>query len=275
MKIAMHEITTKDGSFEEHLAAYEKSGWRHFEINLGKAEGFVKEYGAAAAAKRVREHGLTCVAATGLGLQTFKGPDAKKQDIDTAKRHAEVMQALGCRPLVIGSNAPSTLDRTNFEAAFEELAAHIGAVADCVAPFGAALAVEVNWVAPCRSYRSAAKVVAKAGRPNVGLIWDPAHFTRTPSRLEDLDAAKGRFIHAHLNDIRDVPFELMDVNADRVLPGEGVLPLRAWTKRVEACGYHGWHSLELFNAELWKENLATICRRSMEACKRVWPEAEF
>ena len=40
-------------------------------------------------------------------------------------------------------------------------------------------------------------------------------------------------------------------------------------------GYHGWHAVELFDAELWKEPLETICEKTMAGCRRVWPDAQF
>ena len=275
MKIAFHEITTRDGSFEEHLPAYAKTGWRHFEINLWKAEGYIREHGAAKTAALVRDHGLTCVAATGLGLSAFKSAAARSKDIETVKCYGEVLQALGCRPLVIGSDAPEKLERATFEKSLDELTGHVRAVARAAERFGVALAVEVNWVALCRSYRTAAELVRRVEAPNVGLVWDPAHFFSTPSRVDDLDLARGRIVHAHLDDIRPCFTEVIDVNADRVLPGEGVLPLRAWADKVAACGYQGWHSVELFNPALWAKDLETICRETMQACKKVWPEAEF
>lgn len=275
MKIAIHEITTRDGTFPEHLAAYAKTGWRHFEINLWHAGGYIEKEGMKAAARLVAENGLTCVAATGLGLRPFGDAAERNQDIEKAKHYAEIMQALGCHPLVIGADAPSDVQAANYDAHLTTLANHIRSVADVVAPFGVQLAVEVNWTALCRSYRTAAKLIERVVHPNVGLIWDPAHFVSTPSRLDDLELARGKIVHAHLNDIRDCYFETMNVNADRVIPGQGILPLRQWCDKVRACGYDGYHAVELFNEALWAKPLETICREVMDGCRRVWPEAVF
>src|SRR4028118_951237 len=106
MKIAIHEITTRSRSFPEHLAAYEKTGWKHFEINLWHAGSFIEENGVDTTAQLVADHGLTCVGATGLGLSAFGDDAARAANIDQVKRYGEAMQALGCRPLVIGSDAP-------------------------------------------------------------------------------------------------------------------------------------------------------------------------
>jgi sugar phosphate isomerase/epimerase len=275
MKIAIHEITTRDGTFAEHLVAYSKTGWRHFEINLWHAGPFLDKVGIKAAARLVADHGLICVAATGLGLRVFAGAGARAENIEQIKRYGEMMQALGCRPLVIGADAPAELTPSNYDQRFQMLAEHVRELAMAATPYGVQLAVEVNWTAMCRSYRTAAKLIERVAQPNVGLVWDPAHFVSTPSRLDDLDLAAGKFVHAHLNDIRDCYFEVIQINADRVIPGQGILPLRQWTEKVRACGYDGFHAVELFNEALWAKPLETICRNVIEGCRAVWPDATF
>jgi sugar phosphate isomerase/epimerase len=130
-------------------------------------------------------------------------------------------------------------------------------------------------MAMCRSFRTAAKLLDRVAHPNVGLVWDPAHFISTPSRLDDLDLLKGRIIHSHLNDIRECFFEVININGDRVIPGQGIAPLRQWTDKITACGYNGWHCVELFNDALWAKPLEAICREVMAGCRAVWPKATF
>lgn len=275
MKIAIHEITTRDGSFPDHLAAYEKTGWRHFEINLWKAWEFIEAHGIQAARRLVGDHGLACVGATGLGLSTFKDEASREKDVSQVKRYAEVMQALGCRPLVIGSDSPESRTRANYSEHLDSLASHIRRVAEAAEPFGVQIAVEVNWCSLCRSVRTAAEVIRRADRANVGLVWDPAHFFSTPSRLSDLNGVQGKILHAHLDDIGSCIIEVMDINGDRVIPGQGILPLKEWTDKVVACGYTGYHCVELFNKPLWEKDLQTICQEVMAGCRKIWPHAEF
>ena len=226
MKVAMHEMTTKNGTFEEHLAAYANTGWKHFEINFWKAWEFIEANGTKATVKLVNDHGLTCVAATGLGLSTFGDAAARQDNLERMRQFGEVMQALGCRPLVTGSDAPRDLGRDNYSQHLDTLAEHMNAVADVADTFGVQLAIEVNWCSLCKCIRTAAELVRRVGRDDVGIVWDPAHFFSTPSRISDLDLCKGKIFHSHLNDIRETFIEVMDVNGDRVLPGEGVLPMR-------------------------------------------------
>jgi len=276
MKIAMHEITTRDGTFPEHLEAYARTGWKHFEINMWHAAGYVKENGADAAAKLISDLGLECVGCTGVGMSAFGDAEAQQGVIDAVKDYGERMQALGCSGLVVGCDGPGDGDAEKFSENLDRMAEHVTAVAEAAAPFGVNISLEVNWCAMLRSFRTAAELVRRVDRPNVGVVWDPAHFVSTPSRVDDLDALNGKIMHAHLNDIRsDAFWEVLAINEDRVIPGDGTLPLRDWTDKVTANGYDGYHCVELFNAALWDEDLDTICTKVMDGCKRVWPEATF
>ena len=292
MKLAFHQITSgSKRDLRETFRAYADAGWRHFEVNLWETESFVNERGAKALADLVREHGLTCVGATGLSIAAFQGEDALQSCERQMEKNAQVMNALGeeCRAIVIGGDTPKEfrprakraseeeLARRDAEyrAALEQFAGAVNRVADVADRYGVELALEVNWCGLARSVRTMAELVRLVDKRNVGATWDPAHFFSTPSRLSDLDLLKGKFKHAHMNDFRDCVIEVMDINGDRVIPGEGGLPLREWTEKVRALGYDRWHCVELFSEDLWALPVSQIVRRVKEGCEGVWPDAEF
>ncbi len=161
------------------------------------------------------------------------------------------------------------------ERSCSNLAEQIGRLADLARARGITLALEMNWCQLCRSVRTAAEVLDRVGRDNVGFFFAPAHFEISPSRLNDLDLVRGRIAYGHLDDMRPCPPELTNVNNDRVIPGQGALPLREWYEKIEACGYHGWHFVELFCHDLWQEPVEDVARKVKEGCQKVWPDAVF
>jgi 2-keto-myo-inositol isomerase len=97
--------------------------------------------------------------------------------------------------------------------------------------------------------------------------------------VEDLDRLQGeaeRLFFVHVDDVPDTkPRELWQ-DPDRVLPGDGVFPLKAIFDRLDSLGYGGYVSLELFNeafAARWQENPTAAARAAYERTRAVVPEA--
>ena len=289
MKLAFHQITSGAGrDLADTFKAYSDAGWRHFEVNFSEVGPFIEKNGIDAVLSLMKDNGLECAGATGLSISAFKGDAALAADIEQIKVYGEWMQAMGAGAIVCGGETPEEIKRnegsseaalsardTSYREALKQFADAAGTIADAAAPFGVRLAMEVNWVGLCRSIRTMAELVKLADRGNIGAVWDPAHFASTPSRIADLDLLDGKIFHAHLNDIRDCPFEVMDINGDRVIPGDGILPMREWSDKVTSLGYDGYHCLELFSDDIWAMSVQKIAKVTMAGCLRVWPDARF
>jgi sugar phosphate isomerase/epimerase len=288
MKIALHQLTTLNAPMEEDLKAYAESGFSAFELHLGKAKKYLETHSLQQLRALVRSAGVQPVGATGHVVTAFAAEEARRQNGEEFIQALEIMEALGCPLIVFGGDGPAEMpaapdqsekglaarDRAYTEA-LERFAAEVGRLADLAAPRGLSMALEMNWCRLCRSVQTAARTLDLAARPNVGFLFDAAHFAVSPSRLSDLDLVKGRIIYGHLDDMRPCAPELTNVNNDRVIPGEGALPLREWYEKIEACGYQGWHAVELFCHDLWQEPALQIARKVKAGCQRVWPSAQF
>ena len=53
-------------------------------------------------------------------------------------------------------------------------------------------------------------------------------------------------------------------DADRVMPGDGVGPLKEIERLALAQGYEGYVSLELFSEALWQQDPTDVARLGME-----------
>jgi sugar phosphate isomerase/epimerase len=273
---------------EEDLKAYAEAGFSAFELHLGKAKKYLETHSLQQLRALVRSAGVQPVGATGHVVTAFAAEEARRQNGEEFIQALEIMEALGCPLIVFGGDGPAEMpaapdqsekglaarDRAYTEA-LERFAAEVGRLADLAAPRGLSMALEMNWCRLCRSVQTAARTLDLAARPNVGFLFDAAHFAVSPSRLSDLDLVKGRIIYGHLDDMRPCAPELTNVNNDRVIPGEGALPLREWYEKIEACGYQGWHAVELFCHDLWQEPALQIARKVKAGCQRVWPSAQF
>jgi len=97
----------------------------------------------------------------------------------------------------------------------------------------------------------------------IDLVLDSCHWHASGS--QPLDAYPvDRVALVHLNDAPDKPPREIE-DEDRVLPGEGVIDLKALTAQLKTRGYAGPWSLETFNHAYWTDDPQAIARRGYAA----------
>jgi sugar phosphate isomerase/epimerase len=68
----------------------------------------------------------------------------------------------------------------------------------------------------------------------------------------------------HINDYPESPPRAEIDDADRVYPGDGVAPLGELFRSLQAFGFKGYLSVELFNPDYWKQPAPTVARQALE-----------
>ncbi|MGQ0570912.1 MAG: sugar phosphate isomerase/epimerase family protein [Armatimonadota bacterium] len=146
------------------------------------------------------------------------------------------------------------------------------AMASVAAGFDVRLGFEFLGFPTCSvsTVRAARGILDDLGDPRIGLVIDAFHFYAGGSQLEDLDGLDGsRVFIVHLDDAEaGAPAGLTD--AHRLLPGEGVIPLKGLIARLDRAGYSGAYSLELFRPEYWTWDPEELARRGIESMRRVF-----
>ena len=67
----------------------------------------------------------------------------------------------------------------------------------------------------------------------------------------------------HINDYPANPTRETITDADRVYPGDGVAPLGRIFRDLDAIGFRGYLSIELFNRAYWKLDAATVLETAL------------
>ena len=111
----------------------------------------------------------------------------------------------------------------------------------------------------------AAEVIAAV--PGTDLVLDSCHWHASGSAALD-DFPVERVAMVHLNDAPPKPPREIE-DADRLLPGLGVIRLRALIGDLESRGYDGPWSLETFNPEYWSEDPAGVAQRGRALTETV------
>ncbi|HLH87657.1 MAG TPA: TIM barrel protein [Xanthobacteraceae bacterium] len=231
------------GGLSEKLRAIAAAGFRGveiFESDLLSWSGTPRD-----AAREMADLGLTAI--TFQPFRDFEGmPDAQRQrTFDRAERKFDLMQELGCDLLMACSNvAPDSLGGVDRAAAdFRELG-------ERAKKRGLRVGFEaLAWGRHINDYRDAWEVVRRAGHPAVGLVLDTFHIYARKTDLNAVPSIPGDRIF--LVQLADAPWLDMDVISwsrhFRCFPGQGDLPLVDFMAAVQATGYGGHLSLEIFN----------------------------
>jgi 4-hydroxyphenylpyruvate dioxygenase len=262
-QLAINSVSTVREPLDACLDAYAEAGFRNVEFALSHVRTYLEAgHTVADVRRRLESNSLRCIGGYETGVECFSPLEQRAQNHQRILENARFLAELGGRNLVVGTDGPADLKAVPDP--IGEMAAVFAEVADAIADTGVSLCIEFNWSPLVKSLRTAAEIARRSGRPNVGTIFDPAHYHCTPTKFDQLSAENVATIkHVHVDDMRDKPAELSHCNDDRVLPGQGILDLLALFGRIESFGYDGYFAIEMFSEELW-------AMPAREAAKRMY-----
>lgn len=216
----------------------------------------VAAYGLEAAAKLVRDAGLTVTSLCRGGFLTAIDPAERARALDDNRAAIDEAATLGTDTLVLVSGGLPAGSR-DLAAARERIADALAALAPYAGERGVRLAIEPlhPMFAADRCVVStldqAMELAERFPADQVGVVVDTYHIwwdDRAPAAVERAGAA-GRIHSFQLADWT-TPLPAGVLNGRGQL-GDGAVDLRLWRERVEAAGRTGAIEVELFNDGLW------------------------
>ena len=246
-------------------------GYQAVELRDDKIERYLAAgQSLASLADRVRDAGLEALSINALEDATLAAPEHSPTRVARWRRLCEWAAALGAPhviavPSFLPDNPPTAngIQARSIEA--------LRALAGVAREFDVQVGFEFLGFPLCsvNTLRAARRIIEGIDDPSVGLVIDAFHFYVGGSRLEDLDGlAPSRLFIVHLDDAE--PGDASGLSdAQRLLPGEGVVPLDALVRALERSGYRGVYSLELFRPEYWTWDPTDLARRGLETMQRL------
>jgi len=265
------DTITLAGPLEAKLRAVREAGFTHVMLNATDIAGHPAGEDAAVAA--VRASGLRV---TGFQvLRDFEGLSGHLHayKVDIAKAMLGMCHALGSKVLLACSSTSA-----HASGDFELLKKDLQKLATLAIPLGIKIAYEaLLWGRHVNLYPQAWDVVQQAERANLGVCLDSFHILANRSELdavEDIDPRK--IFLVQLSDFlwREVrsPEDRIDTARHyRVFPGEGVHneQLAALVRTIDATGYRGDYSFEVFNDDYRALPLAMVAQRARRSASWV------
>lgn len=261
------DTITLAGPLEAKLEAMQDAGFSQVMLKANDLVGHPQ--GWRAAVKAVQASGLR-----GTGFQVlrdFEGLSGHlhQYKVDIAKTMLEMCAALGCDVLLACS---STSVHASQEP--EHLARDLRKLAMLALPFGIRIAYEgLSWGRTVNEFTTAWDIVCRADCPNLGLGIDSYHIlaAKTPlEAMDDLDPAK--IFLVQLSDFmwqetRTFEERMATARTFRVFPGEGVhtQELVQMVLKLDALGYAGDYSFEVFNDDYVQMPLPMVAQRALRA----------
>lgn len=262
LKFAFNGATTMGASLAEDIVCAKKTGFEMLEIWKSKLFDTIESDGVEAVKELFEQNALKPVTINSIEQATFSNREEKFKECE---RLCELANTLNVVAIVV---VPGFVrERLDEGTVVKESVEVLKQMARIAGRFKVKLGFEFLGFPDCsvNTLVLAWKIVEQVGEDNVGLIIDTCHFFAGGSKLQDLervDASKIVIVH-----VNDLP-KLEDVkDSDRLMPGDGILPLRDFFKTLRKIGYSGPVSVELFNERYWQLSACEVAREAFEKLK--------
>lgn len=231
------------GTLSEKIEAIAAAGFKGVEIFENDLLSF---NGSLADARRMIE-GLGLTTITFQPFRDFEGmPEPHRSKVFArAERKFDVMKELGCDLLMVCSNVSS-----DSLGGIERAVVDFHELGERAAERGMRVAFEaLSWGRHIYDYRDSWEVVRRANHPAVGLVLDSFHIL---ARQTDLSAIRSippeKIFLVQMADAPKLDMDYLSWSRHyRCFPGQGDLPIDDFMLALQATGFDGLLSLEIFN----------------------------
>ena len=268
----LNGATTGAATIETDIRVAGESGYQVLEVRDDKIEAYLAKGGTLASLRRLIDAaGLKTITVNALLDSTLPDSQNAQAVLDRCNTMCEWATALGAPYLVA---IPSFMrDRQISDAEIKTRSiASLRKVAAVAKPYGVKVGFEFLGFPTCsvRTLGVCRDIVDAVADPNVGVIIDMCHFYTGGSRLDEISGLNPASLYiVHMDDTEPGAKATL-TDADRLLPGEGVIPLRDILAALATIGYQGSYSLELFRPEYWKWDPAVLAKRGLASMQSLF-----
>ena len=268
MLLGLNGATTMKADLETDIEVARQAGFPLLEIWGGKLRHYLQKHSSAELAERLKAANVKALSINSVERATFAGPEWEKVE-RTCRDFAAVAGEIECEYLVMvpGKRPPGATDSE----VKDETISVLEAFADIGAAHDVKIALEFLGFPWCsvRTLERAWEIVAEVDRPDVGLVIDTFHFHIGGSSLAALRRIESsKLFILHINDCEDRPVAQLQ-DAHRLLPGEGILPVRRIADELKAIGYDRVASIEIFRPEYWERDPFELAAAAKAAAEKT------
>src|SRR5262245_16207391 len=260
------QVCCLNSSFDRDLEDFAGAGCDSVEVWLTKLETYLEKHAIKDVRYWLEKTGLTLRMASFQGGLLASQGEARREAWDLFRRRLDLCRELGIGTIVVSCDVPRPLSQQ----VIERVQVSLTQVAQEVGQRGMRAALEFQADSAFgNNLQTAAALIADVGSPHLGLCVDTFHWYVGPSKMEDLGCLTAEnLFHVQVCDLADTPRELAR-DADRILPGDGDIPLAPLIAHLQRIKYDGCVSIELMNPQLWQVPALQLADAGMAALRRL------
>jgi len=279
IKMGLNPVTLGSCNFEDSIIIASKAGFNGMGLRFNLLKDYIKAGHSIEDAKRlIEKHKLITTEMGFLGSWMFRNgiPLAGKRarSGETDEQLIEEMEYLFLVTKELGSPPITALVELNETGSLQKAIEDFGWLCDRAAKHDLRIMLEFSGSAPqINRIKDAWNLIQTSKRPNCGLLLDSFLMFMKDLFLEDLELVlPEKIFTVHISDAKPKPKNELNMLKDRLIPGEGVIPLKDLVRAVQKKGYDGFYTVEIFNEEYNRQDPLTIAKRSLEGLKKLLSE---
>jgi 2-keto-myo-inositol isomerase len=269
MQLGYNGATTMTSPFETDVRIAGAAGFDVLEITATKLDKYLQTHTLADARKLIDAAKLKTHAVNSIEKINSRDAAERQKVLARTREISEWCRALAC-PWIIAVPGP-TPSGTTWKQIRDETIAALRAMNDLSAPLGVNLAFEFLGFPWCsvQTVAQAWEIVRTINLPTIGMVIDTCHFFAGGSTIDSMAKIdKRKLAIFHVNDVESMPKEKI-TDANRLFPGDGVIPLRGIIGTLRGTGFDGVVSVEIFRPEYWQRDPLAVAKEAKEKVQRV------
>jgi sugar phosphate isomerase/epimerase len=266
VRFSVNQITTMQWPFERDVDAFAAAGVGAVGIAIRKLEA----YGVARAVRLVRAAGLAVSCLTSSGPAPLGDAAGERAALERTRRHLDAAAELGADCLM-------TLPGSAIGWSWEENAARARPLLEALLPHaeqaGVRIALEPTSqlrmdLAFLHSFDEALDFTDVIDSPWLTVVLELNNAWIEPRLYDNIRRRTPRIGIVQVSDFR---VGTLAAN-ERVVIGDGDIPLRRICRALAAAGYAGWYDIELLGSAIEAEGYEAVLPRAIARFRALWDE---
>jgi len=252
----------------EQVDVAAKAGYGAIEPWIDSIEGYVEAGGSLRdLRRRIADAGLKVPSAIGFAPWIVDSAARRSAGLEQARREMDLVRQIG--GTAIAAPPAGAIKRKGLSPYVA--AERYRALLEVGREMGVVPIAELwGFSRPLSRLGEVIMVAVESGHPDACILPDVYHIYKGGSDYAGLKLLGPSAIRVfHMNDFPARPPRETITDADRVYPGDGVAPLRQILRDLDAIGFRGWLSLELFNEAYYKQPAPKVAKTGLAKMRSV------